>query len=323
MRDSRQARRIPILVRFGRCIAPPTKRLGAITPSWTRTRVTSENPLVPLKINVKQLSRRLRRPIATLIALAEVNDPFHIPPYRVRDAEWFVRLWSDFKLPMGIHVRRIHYFFTSLDIILPTGGRYVNTLNCSKDLGRAAKDAIFLDLLPAAAIVDNRNPEPREFLVDSSQLARLAVYGGEEEVYARLDSSEEPPSEKTPSFYSAEAIVPELSLPDIRWRMPSLPWAQLTSRPEVAQRYHLETWIEKSTADDITERLVVRIHHLAESAIKIRCRLGNPAGQRRIVVPPYLGRQDLGQPPGVEGFECVELGLTLAKAFLKTGRALV
>jgi hypothetical protein len=96
---------------------------------------------------------------------------------------------------------------------------YENTDRCSHILFNAARDAVFLRLVPGAAIVDNKNDAPVEFLVEPN-VAMLEVAGG-------LDYA--------------------LYLPD---ELPPLPELRLI-RPTIPQRYHVELWAEKSTMNDI------------------------------------------------------------------------
>jgi hypothetical protein len=188
-----------------------------------------------MALSLKALAKEHDRPIQTLIALAHTNDPFAIfeSAYRRRDAEWFAALWRDLALPLGIHSRRIHYRLVSQPSpVLRSDGRvYENTRNCAQELDQAVRDAVFLDLVPGNAIVDNKNPEPVEHLVEPAP-ALLDVDYFENDL----------------SGYSA--AFPRLDLPNLP-RLPSLPTAQLVSRPRIAQRYHLEIWCEKSTMNDI------------------------------------------------------------------------
>ena len=53
-----------------------------------------------------------------------------------------------------------------------------NTEACSKLLNRAARDAIYLDLIDGRMIVDNKNPAAAEFLFEA-QPAEINAHGGE------------------------------------------------------------------------------------------------------------------------------------------------
>ncbi len=44
------------------------------------------------KLNLHALAKELRRPVSTLYVLTPQNDPFHVIPSRLRDAEWFAEL---------------------------------------------------------------------------------------------------------------------------------------------------------------------------------------------------------------------------------------
>ena len=57
-------------------------------------------------ISLKRLAKEHNRPLQTLIALHQTNDPFAIfeSAYRRRDAEWFAALWRDLELPWAFTV---------------------------------------------------------------------------------------------------------------------------------------------------------------------------------------------------------------------------
>ena len=65
----------------------------------------------------------------------------------------------------GVHVRRIHYALVSqAEPVLDANGEpYENTDWCWRYLMDAARDARYLGLIPARAIIDRRNPEPAIF----------------------------------------------------------------------------------------------------------------------------------------------------------------
>jgi len=177
----------------------------------------------PVTIDIKALAAELNRPVETLLALHRTNDPFYAgeAPHRRKAAEWFMHLWHELSIPAGSHVRRIHYRLVSqpTPILCPDRRPYENTDRCSHILFNAARDAVFLGLVPGAAIVDNKNDAPVEFLVEPN-VAMLEVAGG-------LDYA--------------------LYLPD---ELPPLPELRLI-RPTIPQRYHVELWAEKSTMNDI------------------------------------------------------------------------
>ena len=64
--------------------------------------------------SLKRLSETLNRPLASLYALSQQNDPFMAGiPYRRRRAEWFGEIWQRFAFRPGAHIRRVHYVLIS------------------------------------------------------------------------------------------------------------------------------------------------------------------------------------------------------------------
>jgi hypothetical protein len=177
---------------------------------------------------LKRIAYRLRaenRTTETLIALSRQNDPFYIDPDGARQtaAEWFAKLWKNFKIGDGVHLRRLHYLFISQPRPLPTP--YENSNNCWQYLLSASKDARYLDLVPIEAFVDRRNPDA---------IPNAKVTG---EPNVEVDDGDDLES-----------------LPD---EMPDPPQA-LLNVPEPAQRYQIELWCEKTTMDDILQPLAER-----------------------------------------------------------------
>jgi hypothetical protein len=48
---------------------------------------------------IKELAKELDRPVNTLIALQDSNDPFYVMPGRMAKAEWFVELRNRLGIP--------------------------------------------------------------------------------------------------------------------------------------------------------------------------------------------------------------------------------
>ena len=130
--------------------------------------------------SIKDLSKALRRPIGTLIALSHDNDPFYLGAARQRDAEWFAALYREHGFRRGVHLRRIHYRFVSQEtpIELPTGGAYLNTENCWVALCEAAKSARYAGLVDINDFADQRNPEPIEYLPDVPDRPQIHASSG-------------------------------------------------------------------------------------------------------------------------------------------------
>jgi len=70
------------------------------------------------------------------------------------------------RLAAGVHGRRVHYLLVSTAPLLPDGRTYENTEHCYQILTHAICDARYLELIPPAAVIDRRNPDPVIFLAD-------------------------------------------------------------------------------------------------------------------------------------------------------------
>jgi hypothetical protein len=174
---------------------------------------------------IQEMAARLGRPPATLRALAE--DPHYLRPANRRDAEWFAALYRAHGFGAGVHLRRIHYRLISqkTPVEMPDGGAYGNTEGCWNLLMKASKYARYADLIDINDFTDRHNPDP--------------VIGLPEKIDAE------------PNVAANESEL-EIEIPD------SVPPALTLSAPVPTQPYHLEIWIEKSTADDILIPLAQR-----------------------------------------------------------------
>jgi hypothetical protein len=184
---------------------------------------------------LKAFAAELGRPIKSLIALSGKHDPYLAAvPYRREPAEWFANLYHELKVKHGAHIRRVLYLLVSqpTPILWPSGEPFENTLECWADLCSASRDARYLGLIPANSIEDRRNPDPIINLSDAEDCpAEITVIDGS------IDQSGD-----VSVFYHG----PQFSLPTLN-----------LDRPIVRQRFHLETWCEKSTMNDVTEPLGV------------------------------------------------------------------
>jgi hypothetical protein len=129
--------------------------------------------------DIKLLSQKLRRPIATLLALTVDADPFYANmPSRRRGAEWFADLWSRYEFDQYgvLHVRRVHYVLISKgEVKHCNGADYVNTERHWWDLVRSCRDARLLGLIPFEKIEDHRAEHAIEHLVTAQCDAALGV----------------------------------------------------------------------------------------------------------------------------------------------------
>ena len=190
---------------------------------------------IPTSYNdIAAMAAELRRPMASLIALSDDNDPWLADrPGRRRDgATWFAELWSRLEIPDGVHVRRLHYSLVArANITLPDGSPYQNTHKCWKFLGSCSADARYLDLVDAGAFVDRRVGEPLIYTPeDEASPAQLIHHG----TGLEFEAEDDPFIHYTPKNYE----------------IPQLP-ATYLAKPGIVEPYALEMWVEKSTADDI------------------------------------------------------------------------
>ena len=174
---------------------------------------------------LKQLAKQLGRPLETLYVLAGANDPFIADvPSRRAAAEWLAEIWNDLDVQPGAHLRRLFYLMVSQEtpLTMLTGEPFINTEECWNVLCLASRDARYLDLIPAADLIDRRNAEPT--------------------IYFDADAFDDDASIKIEAgkFVSAVAFdLPKLELVE----------------PTILQRYQVEIWCEKSTMNDILDPL--------------------------------------------------------------------
>ena len=175
-----------------------------------------------------ELAKTLRRRLDTLYTLGSSNDPLMVDQdYRSKHAYWIAELFQRMELPRRIHVRQIHYKLVSqkTPVLQVDGTPYINNSDCFNRLCDSIRDARYLDLIPADVIIDRRNPDPTINLEDDSDVAaEVAISGGSIERHR----------------FGGEYTPPTITMPGT--------WLQ---EPEVGQRYHLEIWIEKSTANEV------------------------------------------------------------------------
>jgi hypothetical protein len=102
------------------------------------------------------------RPLSTLIALCAANDPFAVGEGARRGhAEWFAELWHRIGFAASVHNRRIHYALLSQSppIFLRDGKAFENTDLCWHTLCNSARDARYLNLVPAKSFIDRRTQD--------------------------------------------------------------------------------------------------------------------------------------------------------------------
>jgi len=176
---------------------------------------------------IKALAKELDRPMSTLFALADENDPYMVGVARRKEqAEWFGALWLRFNFPRGSHIRRIHYVLISQEdsVLMPDGSPYLNTKECYKALNRGSRDARYLGLVSARDLEDHRNDDPVININDEATAAVIGIAGG-----------------------LSDYTAPDLEIPQLGVDAPIIP-----------QRFHVELWCEKSTMNDIILPLAER-----------------------------------------------------------------
>jgi hypothetical protein len=201
---------------------------------------------------LKRLAKTLHRPLKNLLALSHANDPYNLwQSSRVAGAHWFAALWHGLLGQQArLHDRRIHYRLVSQEepVALPDGRPFLNTHGCWEGLCDAVRDARYHNLIPSGVIIDRRNPEPLLFDSDAEAASDAAII-----------TTEGVLSSGTRDMGGARLLLPRLIL----------------EPPVIPQRYLLETWMEKTTVNDIVEPLGRRyrmnvVPFLGESSA-IRC----------------------------------------------------
>jgi hypothetical protein len=105
---------------------------------------------------IQTMASELKRPIASLLALSDGNDPHYLTPGRMHKAEWFAALYREHDFSAGVHLRRIHYRLVSQEepVAMPSGEPYENTEHCWKILSGASKDARYAGLVDVTDFTD-------------------------------------------------------------------------------------------------------------------------------------------------------------------------
>lgn len=191
---------------------------------------------------LKAMAAQLGRPLHSLIALSDDNDPFlcNRPGRRLERAQWFADLWDRLEILNGVHLRRLHYILISTPgITRPDGRLYTNTHDDWKLLGWASQDARYLDLVDAGAFVDRRAPEPITYMPEDE--------GSPASIYV---------ASTDPWVQQADSAL--LDYQPCDYSFPDLPRLDL-AEPTIAEPYAIELWIEKSTMNDILLPLAERL----------------------------------------------------------------
>lgn len=187
---------------------------------------------------IREAARSQGCRVEELLALTRANDPFYAGlPGRARDAEWFADLWRMLGQPVGAHLRRLHYQLVSQASPprMPTGRPYENTELCWQYLNTASRNARYLGLLSPTALEDHRSPEPH--LYATSRTPPEPSWSVD---YPPLDWEDAP---------SLPTITANLNMPRSLAELDLMVDGYDYSPAD--QPFHLELWIEKSTANDL------------------------------------------------------------------------
>ncbi len=188
-----------------------------------------------MKKNLREQGIKVQRD--DLIVQAMVNDPFYAGlPSHKEQAEWFVDVWKKFGAKIGVHLRGLHYKLISEKKPKTSMKKpYLNTDICWRSMLMCSKYARHLGLIPHNAIIDRRNPEPKEYAFDT-ELASPGWYSDSE---------------------GREWYLPTISTDlswDLDWNLPSFE-IQGYHYHNCLQPYHIEIWVEKSSMNDLLKPL--------------------------------------------------------------------
>jgi len=197
---------------------------------------------------IKRLAKEEGVSIRDMIALAPNNDPFYTgSKAELAMAEWFAELWQRLGCDglESVHLRRVHYRAISQDrpTVKPNGKVYENTKNDWRYLCNAGKYARYLNLVSPTAFVDRRNPDAMIFTDWNPD-------------YINPTPCYRVPDDCEWGLYT----LPELpELDSIGHEdVPELPGWLVYGYSGIQQDYHLEVWVEKTTANDVLEPLCRR-----------------------------------------------------------------
>jgi hypothetical protein len=189
---------------------------------------TSRWPL-PSFEELKVRAKALGYSTDDFLVLVQANDPYAAGrPHRQRAAVWFAAVIDTLGIPVGWHLRRIHYVLVSRPDIVPwpDGRRYQNTLRDWVGLVHAARDAAALSLVPPDILSDARNDAP---FLNSETISFV------------------------PTIETDQGMVgyhPMHVPPKLRVR----PWVQSNlppPKPTIARPFVVEIWVEKTTVNDV------------------------------------------------------------------------
>jgi hypothetical protein len=177
---------------------------------------------------LKKIASKAGLSPSEILALAPQNDPFYVGAKgQLQKGQWFAAVYHAMTggAPLRVHTRRVHYWLVTTNAVAkPNGKPYENTQNDWGLLCLAAKYARYLGLVPIENIIDRRNPEP----------IIHAHHWPHQKASSIKDSIDE--------SNIIESIVEQFNC----------------FNPVQTQPYMIETWIEKSTCNDVFEPLCAK-----------------------------------------------------------------
>ena len=171
---------------------------------------------------IKEVAKRAKVKVKSLLALSPNNDPFYCGSAgQLEKAKWFGEIYNKMGRPRDIHVRRVHYWLVSQDpkYKAPNGEEYLNNDKFWGLISIASKYARYAGIIPMRNIVDRRNPPAIE------------------NCYTWEHSLPSDTKEETDSEQIIDLIADQF-------------WCFNASK---TQSHMLEIWCEKSTMNDVLE----------------------------------------------------------------------
>lgn len=185
--------------------------------------------------DIRKAAKERGVPIGSLLVLSGDHDPYNIgTPTHHHDAQWFKRIMENFGYGAGkkTHLRRMHYQIASMaNIERRDGDKKIIYKNTDEDwsyLQKASKVARTLGYVSIYDIIDMRNPMPVDY------------------------SAQYIPKDLSTKLEAIDWQLPSIALIDenIGFPLPSCS-VEGYEYSNALQPIHVETWIEKSSMNDI------------------------------------------------------------------------
>jgi len=189
-------------------------------------------------------------------------------------AEWFADIFGQ---TTGAHLRRIHYRLVARgDVVRADGVLYENDANSWAYLNNASRYARYLGLVDPENIIDRRNLAPHIYMSPGFELRRAWSYEVNtnplDRILTHLGNNLFPPVEvetEVSGYLYEEALQP----------------------------YHVEVWAEKTTMNDIRQRVLGPILSASRKSTGMKAGAAWRTVSRRGRRCPSMERSD-GTPAG-------------------------